>query len=147
MLSGPPLGAVQSREMWPGRISRCPVIVTCLLTELAAGVALHGLGLAIAGEVVRSTALVAGGRASAASEAAPEASIPSTGTASSTANSGAWGGAVTSKMTCLAAAVAASAGAGSAQAQSRAVRLDVSEALAVVALLGCPLSVSHSPSV
>ncbi len=46
MFSGPPLGAVQSREMWP---------------SFAAGVALHGLGLAVAGEVVGAAALVACG--------------------------------------------------------------------------------------
>lgn len=40
------------------------------VAELAAGVALHGLSLAITGEVVGATALVAGSRARAASEAA-----------------------------------------------------------------------------
>lgn len=40
------------------------------VTELAAGVALHGLSLAITGEVVGATALVAGSRARATSEAA-----------------------------------------------------------------------------
>lgn len=39
------------------------------VTELAAGVALHGLSLAVAGKVVRATALVAGSGASTASEA------------------------------------------------------------------------------
>lgn len=108
---------------------------TMVLTELAAGVAFHGLSLAIAGKVVGSTALVAGGRASAASETAPEASIAATGSTSTTAHS--WVGAVAGKMAGEAAAVAASACTGSAQTQSRAVGLDVSEALAMVALLGC----------
>lgn len=39
------------------------------VTELAAGVALHGLSLAVAGKVVRATALVAGSGASTASKA------------------------------------------------------------------------------
>ena len=109
---------------------------TMVLTELAAGVAFHGLSLAIAGKVVGSTALVAGGRASAASETAPEASsIAAAGSTSTTAHS--WVGAVAGKMAGETAAVAASACTGSAQTQSRAVSLDVSEALAVVALLGC----------
>lgn len=39
------------------------------VTQLAAGVALHGLSLAVAGKVVRTTALVAGGGTGTASEA------------------------------------------------------------------------------
>ena len=108
----------------------------CLLTQFAAGVALHGLSLAVAGKVVGSTALVAGGRASASSETATEtSSIAATRrTASSTTHSRV--GAVAGKMASDTAAVAASAGAGSTQTQSWAVSLDVSETLAVVALLG-----------
>jgi hypothetical protein len=106
------------------------------LTKLAAGVALHSLGLAVTGKVVRSTALVASGRASATSETATEtSSIAATRrTASSTTHSRV--GAVAGKMASDTAAVAASAGAGSTQTQSWAVSLDVSETLAVVALLG-----------
>lgn len=110
-------------------------IQTTILTELATGVALHGLSLAITGEVVRSATLVASSRASAASEAAPEASITATGSASTAAHS--WVGAVAGKVASDTAAVAASAGTSSAQSQRRAVSLDVSEALAVIALLRC----------
>jgi hypothetical protein len=89
--------------------------------------------------VVRSTTLVAGGRASTASETAPEAtSVAATGSAS-TATAHAWVGAVAGKVAGKTAAVATSARASSAQAQRRAVSLDVAESLAVVALLGCPL--------
>jgi hypothetical protein len=109
------------------------------LTKLAAGVALHSLGLAVTGKVVRSTALVASGQASATSETATEtSSIAATRrTASSTTHSRV--GAVAGKMASDTAAVAASAGAGSTQTQSWAVSLNVSETLAVVALLGCSL--------
>lgn len=107
--------------------------VTGNVSELATGVALHGLSLAITGEVVRSATLVASSRASAASEAAPEASITATGSASTAAHS--WVGAVAGKVASDTAAVAASAGTSSAQSQRRAVSLDVSEALAVIALL------------
>jgi hypothetical protein len=114
-----------------------------LLTKLATSVAFHGLSLAVAGKVVRSTALVAGGRAGAASEAAPEASsssVAATGSTSAATHSWVgWVGAVAGKVASETAAVATSASTGSAQAQSRAIRLDVSEALAVVALLGCSL--------
>lgn len=107
-----------------------------LLTQLAAGIALHGLGLAVAGKVVGSTTLVAGCRASAASEAATEtSSVPSSGSTSAATHSRV--GAVAGKVAGDTAAVAASACAGSAQAQSWAVSLDVPKTLAVVALLGC----------
>ena len=110
-------------------------IRTTILTELAAGVALHGLSLAITGEVVRSATLVASSRASAASEAAPEASVTATGSAGTAAHS--WVGAVAGKVASDTTAVAASAGSSSAQSQSRAVSLNVSEAWAVIALLSC----------
>ena len=58
---------------------------TMVLTELAAGVAFHGLSLAIAGKVVGSTALVAGGRAGVALEATAEATLE---TATASAASG-----------------------------------------------------------
>jgi hypothetical protein len=102
-------------------------------TKLSTGVALHGLSLAITGEVVRSATLVAGSRASAASEAAPEASVAATGSTSTATHS--WVGAVAGKVAGDTTAVAASAGTSSAQSQSRAVSLNVSEALAVIALL------------
>ena len=110
-------------------------VQTAVLTQLAAGVAFHSLSLAIAGEVVGTTTLVASSRASAASEAAPEASV--TAARSTSAATHSWVGAVAGKVTSNTAAVAASAGTSTAQAQSRAVSLNVSEALAVVALLGC----------
>lgn len=104
------------------------------VAKLAAGVALHGLSLAITGEVVGATTLVASGR-TASSEATAEASVSATGrAASSTSHS--WVGAVAGKVAGQTTAVAASAGASTTQAQSRAVSLDVSKTLAVVALLG-----------
>ena len=114
-----------------------------VLTELAAGVAFHSLSLAITGKVVRSAALVASGRASAASETAPEASsVAAAGSTGAATHS--WTGAVASKMASDTAAVAASACASPAQTQSRAVGLDMPKTLAVVALLGCS-SVSPHP--
>jgi hypothetical protein len=60
--------------------------VTRDVTELTASVALHGLSLAIASEVVRATALVAAGSATASSEAtAATGKATSEGRASSTA--------------------------------------------------------------
>mgnify|MGYP006877416835 CR=1 FL=1 len=120
--------------------------LTCVLTELAAGVAFHSLSLAITGKVVGPTALVASGRASTASEAAPEASEAATGSTSTATHS--WAGAVASKMASETAAVAASARASPAQAQSWAVSLDVPETLAVVALLSCSsVSPSFAPGI
>ena len=106
------------------------------VTELAAGVALHGLSLAVAGEMVRSAALVAGGRATTA-ESAPEAAAVWTaaGSASATSHTSARVGAVTGQVASETAGVASSARAGAAQPKSRAVGLDVTKALAVVALL------------
>jgi hypothetical protein len=110
------------------------------VSQLAASVALHGLGLAIAGKVVRSSAFVAGsgagtaGKATAAGEATgiSTTSHGRTATKSSGANRV---GARASKVTGLAAVVATTAGAGPAQAKSRAVGLDMAKSLAVVALL------------
>ena len=108
--------------------------VTGDVTELATGVAFHGLSLAITGEVVGAAALVASCGTALASEASTETSKATTGSTSSTAHS--WVGAVAGKVAGQTTAVAASAGAGTAQAQSGAVSLDVSKTLAVVALLG-----------
>jgi hypothetical protein len=107
------------------------------VSQLAAGIALHGLSLAVTGKVVGTTALVAGGRARTASEASPsEASETTTGRGNSTSHTSTRVGAVAGQMAGVTAAVASSAGTSSAQAESGAVSLDVSEALAVVALLG-----------
>jgi Flp pilus assembly protein TadB len=117
VLSGPPLGDVP---------------------QLSAGVALHSLSLAVARKVVGSTALVAGGRTTAA-ESAPEAAPTgesTTGSASTTSHASARVRAVTCQMAGKATGVASSAGTGTAQAQRWAVGLDVTKALAVVALLG-----------
>jgi hypothetical protein len=84
--------------------------------------------------VVGASTLVAGGRTRATGEAASEAAEAAAGGSGATAHSRAR--AVASEMASHATAVAAAAGAGAAQAQSGAVSLDVSEALAVVALLG-----------
>lgn len=104
------------------------------VTKLAAGVALHGLSLAVAGEMVRSAALVASGR-TAASESTPEAAESTTRSASATSNTSARIGAVTGQVASETTGVASSARASAAQPKSRAVSLDVTEALAVVALL------------
>lgn len=108
------------------------------VTKLAAGIALHGLSLAITSVVIGTTALVASGRARSACE--PTASGESAGESAaahwSAAAHGANGvGASASKMTRLATVVAAAAGGVAAQAKSRTVGLDVAEALAVIALL------------
>lgn len=109
------------------------------VAELAAGVALHGLSLAITGKMVGATALVAGSRARTAGEAtAGEASVAATthrGTAAhGTRANGV--GASASEMTRLAAVIATTACGVAAQAEGRAVGLDVAKTLAVVALLG-----------
>lgn len=108
------------------------------MTELPAGVALHGLGLAIASEVVRAAALVTGCRTRAAGEpsATRKPSSKSTTTHRSTATHGANGvRTCASKVAGLATVVAASTGDITTEAQSRAVSLNVAEALAVIALL------------
>lgn len=108
------------------------------VAKLAAGVALHGLSLAVTGKVVGATALVASSGTRATSETTTavttgEATAAHGGTtAKSRANRV---GAGASKVTGLAAVVAAAAGASTAQAESRAISLDVAQTLAVVALL------------
>jgi len=111
------------------------------VAELAAGIALHGLGLAVARKVVGTTALVAGGRARATTKSAAAAAVATeaaTHRRSATAHVDA--GSVLAgpgQVTGLAAVVAAAVGGtGTGQAEGRAVSLDVAEALAVVALLG-----------
>jgi hypothetical protein len=125
--------------------------VTRDVAELAAGVALHSLSLAVTGEVVGATALVAGSGALVAAEATTEitletaaratgatASRTSRGTTSGTGVGTGTGssraGAVAGKVAGLAAIVAAAVGA--VQTEGGTVSLDVTEALAVVALLG-----------
>jgi hypothetical protein len=111
------------------------------VAKLAAGIALHGLSLAVTGKVVGATALVASRRARAASEAATTAKgarVAATAHGSATAHrAGVHGvGASASKVAGLATVVAAAAGASATQAESGAVSLHVAESLAVVALLG-----------
>lgn len=127
------------------------------VAELAAGVALHGLSLAVAGKVVGATALVAGSRARAAGEATTgEAAVAATahgGTAAHGTRANGVGAsalvsmsvsrrqmgqhkATYSKVTGLTAVIATSAGGVSAQTEGRAVGLDMTKTLAVVALLG-----------
>ena len=104
------------------------------VTELAASIALHGLSLAVAGEMIRSAALVTGCRAT-ASKATPEAAECTTGSASAPSHTRARVRAVTGQVAGEAARVASSAGTGAAQSEGWAVGLNVAEALAVVALL------------
>lgn len=128
--------------------------VTGDVTELAAGVALHGLGLAVAGVVVGATALVAGGGTAGEAGAVGTAEAAAHGGSTHGATETAVGGAVTGlgkelvrgdkveetmrsyQMAGLSAAVASASSAGAGEAKGRAVSLDVTEALAVVALLG-----------
>lgn len=132
--------------------------VTADVAELAAGVALHGLGLAVTSEVVGATALVALSSAVVLDTgvAAAEATAGSTSATTDWGNRGsAWSWAVAlimlvsrrsgrrARKKCtyrnvaiLAARVAAVVAGATAQAQSRAVSLNMAEALAVVALLG-----------
>jgi len=107
------------------------------VAKLAAGVALHGLSLAVAGEVVGTAALVASrGAAALASEASAETSSEAaTGGRSTSSTAHSWVGAVARQVARQTAAVAASAGASTAQAEGGAVSLNVSKTLAVVALL------------
>lgn len=125
--------------------------------ELAAGIALHSLSLAVTSEVVGSTALVAGGSARVATESTAETTgEPSTGSTSATWRSTrsrdravALGkvsdtpyvtaphsqGSTYGKVTRLAAVVAAAVRA-TIEAQCGTVGLDVAKSLTVVALLG-----------
>lgn len=123
------------------------------VSELAAGIALHGLGLAIPSKVVGTTALVARGRTRAAGvPTAAVAKATPANRASATEPDSARVGAVAlqrvrnvanqrtvlvttySQMTLLVAVVAA-AGAGTAQTKRWAVSLYMAQALTVVALL------------
>jgi hypothetical protein len=109
------------------------------VTELAAGIALHGLSLAITSKVVGTTTLVASGRARTTSETTTAVATGEATTThgSTTAHSRTNRvGAGASKVTGLATVVAAAAGASATQAEGRAVSLDVTKTLAVVALLG-----------
>lgn len=114
--------------------------VTGDVTELAAGVALHGLSLAVTSEVVRAAALVAAGSAATSETTTAASEATSEGSASTTTNgldgSSARSGAAPGKVTRLAARVAAAVGGTTTDAEGRAVSLNVAEALAVVALLG-----------
>lgn len=65
--------------------------VTRDVAELTAGVALHSLSLAVTGEVVGTTALVAGSGAGIALEAAAEATLEATAGAGGTASAGGGG--------------------------------------------------------
>lgn len=117
--------------------------VTGDVTQFSTGVAFHSLSLTISCEVVWSTALVAGGRTRATSKGAPSTkstkSTKSTAgratSSSSHASSRAGVRAVTGQMSGQATTIASSAGTSSAEAQSRAISLNVSEALTVIALL------------
>ena len=110
--------------------------VTADVTELAAGEALQSLSLAVSGEVVALTALVAGGWAWSANEGAAwsKSSLESTAWSESSTGSAWWGGAVAGKVSLEAARIAASGGSG--KTEGWAVGLDVSNAGARVALLG-----------
>jgi len=99
--------------------------------------------LAITGKVVGSTALVAHGGTTAgktsttAGKASTATGKATTGSTSTTSDgSGTWSRAVTREMSRLTARVALTAASAAAQTQGRAVGLNVTKTLAVVALLG-----------
>lgn len=100
------------------------------------------MSLAVAGVVVRATTLVAcsgtvGRHATkAATEATSESGTTTAGTASGR-SAEAWSWAVPGNVAHLTAGIAATASGASGDAQSRAVGLDVTKTLAMVALLGC----------
>jgi hypothetical protein len=137
-LTTPVAGLARSVE--PVRTSRGGSAVTANVAEFATCVALHGLSLAITGEVVWPTALVASGRAGASLESSTETTESAAGWWCSTSSTRSclhsWVRAVARQVTGQTARVAAAACSSSAQAKSWAVSLDVTEALAVVALLG-----------
>jgi hypothetical protein len=127
----------------PSSVERTAVggsAVTGDVAQLAASVALHGLGLAIPSEVVRAATLVTGSWARTTSEATTAAAVRTR--VSAAGNGGAathWANGVgtsTGQVARLTTVVAATASASAAQAEGRAVGLDVAETLAVVALLG-----------
>lgn len=106
--------------------------VTGNMAQFATGVTLHCLSLAISGEVVWSTALVAGSRTRATSKGAPsgkstKSATGRTGSSTSHASSGAGIGAVAGQVASQTTAIASSAGSSSAQAQSRAISLWLSD--------------------
>ena len=105
------------------------------VAELAASVALHCLSLTIPSVVVGPTALVASsGPATAESSTASEPESSTSDGCSPTES--ACSRAVASQVAGVAAAVASSSSAGSGKPQSRAIGLNVSETLTVVALFG-----------
>lgn len=110
------------------------------VTQLATGIALHGLRLAVTGVVVGTTAFVAGGSTvggnsvvEATAEATTEAWAARTAGARS---SHARGRAVASDVAHLTTRIAAAASGASGNAQSGTVSLNVTKTLAVVALFG-----------
>lgn len=108
------------------------------VAKFATSIALHGLSLAVTSKVVGATALVASSRARAVGEASAAITANEAATAhgSATAHTGITGvGASTSQVSGLATVIAAAAGGSAAQAESRAVGLNMSKSLAVVALL------------
>lgn len=126
-------GRVQGTAVGGGAVARD-------VTELATGVTLHGLRLAVAGVVVRTAALVASGLTG-------SAGVEATASVSEAAAAGHWTTrtesgldsrgrrAVAGQVTGQVAVVAASTGGATAQAEGRAVSLNMANALAVVTLL------------
>jgi hypothetical protein len=105
--------------------------------KLAAGIALHSLCLAIASEVVGAAALVAGSRARAASKSAASKAEATPVHRSTSAHVHARGvRAGTSKVARLATVIASAVSSTATESESWAIGLHMSEALAVVALLG-----------
>lgn len=119
-----------------GGVERASVRSSALardMTKLPTSIALHGLGLTVASKVVRTTALVASSRTRATSETAAEATTRTRGTTTKT-SSNTRSRASASKVTRHATGVAASVST-TVQTEGRTVSLDMSKALAVVALL------------
>lgn len=112
--------------------------ITRNMTQLATGVALHGLRLTVTGEVVGAAALVtSSGTGTTEATSAVATSKTTTAHRSTTAHSRAADrvGASASKVTRLAAVITTATGTSAAQTKGRAVSLNVAKALAVVALL------------
>lgn len=120
--------SVERAAVWSGT-------VTADVAELAACEALQGLSLAVSGEVVALTALVAGGWAWALESSTwSKASLESATRSESTTSNSWWCSAVAGEMALETTGVAAASGSG--KAKGWAVGLDVSNTGARVALLG-----------
>lgn len=114
--------------------------VTRNVTQFAARIALHSIGLTVSGIMIWSSAFVASGRTVGCNVESTTSRVSTTTNKSSTSTSHGRGRvrgwAAASKVTHLATRVASATLSTTAQAQGWTVSLDVAKALAMVALLG-----------